>query len=121
MSKDRYKDECPDAAVKFSDQRFSNLIFFPVQVNGREVTAYFDTGASLSFVSRSLSEELKLPLLDSQSRGGNNQGEIFSFPLAEVEKIELGGNCTGKSTVGILPEGALDVGQDENETASRHP
>jgi len=114
MNKNRNTEDCPDAAIKFSDQRFANLIFFPIQVNGREVTAYFDTGASLSFVSRSLSEELKLPLLESQLRGGNNQGEIRSFPLAEVEKIELGGNCTGRLTVGILPEGALDVGKDED-------
>lgn len=107
------KVESTDPVTAFSDQPFANLIFLPMRVHGREVTAFFDTGASLSFVSKSLSEELQLPLLKAQRRGGNNQGRMFSFPLAVVENMELGGISTGKVTVGILPEGALDMGKDE--------
>ena len=108
------KEDQLKAVIRFSDQKFANLLFIPVQVNGKEVIAYFDTGASLSFVSKSLSEELKLPILQSKSHGGNNQGKIFSFPLTEVERILLGSYAIEKLTFGVLPDGALDFGEDEN-------
>jgi len=113
MSRIFNKEDHLKAVIRFSDQKFANLLFIPVKVKGKEVIAYFDTGASLSFVSKSLSEELKLPPLQSQSHGGNNQGKIFSFPLTEVERILLGGYSIEKLTVGVLPDGALDFGEDE--------
>ena len=29
--------------LRFSDRPFANLIFFPVRINGAEVTAWFDS------------------------------------------------------------------------------
>lgn len=99
----------------FSDKVFENLIFIPVTVNGIEVTALFDTGAGMSFVSKSIAEQFGGLRMKSSVTGGNNQGITNTYQTICVNSIQIGKTIWKEQTVGILPDEALDFGED-----SRH-
>lgn len=96
----------------FSDKVFENLIFIPVIVNGIEATALFDTGAGMSFVSKSIVEQFGELRMKSSVTGGNNQGITNSYQTICVDSIQIGNTIWKEQTVGILPDEALDFGED---------
>jgi len=99
--------------IPFDRTAFANLIFLPVRLGGFPATALFDTGASVSFLSRSAAAAAGvLPLADS-ARAGNNNGAVLSFQKGRLRALSLGTLTLHDLTVGILEDGALDFNPDE--------
>ncbi|MCM1103808.1 MAG: retroviral-like aspartic protease family protein [Clostridium sp.] len=101
--------------IPFSDQTFENLIFLPITVNDTEVTALFDTGAGMSFLSQSMADRLGDLQTRSSVRGGNNQGVENTYQTVCVNRIQIGTMLLTAQDIGILPDEALNFGED-----SRH-
>lgn len=104
-----------DNHVIFSNNSFENLIFLPVTLNGITVTAMFDTGAQLSFISKSVSEKLGEYSADSPLKGGNNQGHETAFETVSVKNVAIGNFSFAQQRMGVLPDQALDFGEDSRQ------
>ena len=85
-----------------------DLIRVPVRVNGTEVLAVLDTGASYSIVTRSFAGRVSLrEIPDSDAWGrGLHQKEI-PLTFGAVNRLELGGRTVTNVPVMIMPDEAL--------------
>ena len=99
--------------IRFSDKPFANLIFIPVRLNGTEVTAWFDTGAAMSFVTEGTAKRAGITAEKRSLRAGNNNGGTFGFQTGQLERLTVGNHTLTDLTVGILPDEMLDFGCDD--------
>lgn len=97
--------------LSFTQKKFAGLIFLPVVINGRRVTAFFDTGAGMSFLRSSLAEEMGLQM-KSELRGGNNQGKTMDFRTVTIRSLVLGEERMENISAGLVPDESLDFGPD---------
>ena len=97
----------------FSESKFANLIFLPIQVNFQKIIAFFDTGASISFIKESVAKKLGLKLNKDIKKGGNNNGGEFEFSTCTVENINIGNINISNVIVGVIHDESLDFGTDD--------
>jgi hypothetical protein len=101
--------------ICFSDKPFANLIFFPVRLNGAEVTAWFDTGAAMSFVTEHTARRAGITAAEQNLRAGNNTGATFEFRTGRLERLTAANCALVELNVGILPDKMLEFGCDDEE------
>lgn len=73
-----------------SNRKFENLLFVDVQIQGREATALFDTGAGMSVIARSLLDALDGVQKSEALSAGNNNGLVRTLPTAVVSSVQIG-------------------------------
>lgn len=99
--------------IGFSENAFCNLIFIPVTLNGVRMTALFDTGAAMSFVTASAAAQAGIVSNGGTVTCGNNNGEILQNATGELEYLQIADRKIREIAVGILPDAAFDFGTDE--------
>ncbi len=105
--------------LNFSDCRFENLIFITVSINGHDVNAMFDTGAGMSFITKSMAEKLGGRIEKASLKAGNNQGVVQSFDTVCFDSVRVGNMTVPVQTMGILSDVALT--QTEDSKHNRFP
>lgn len=98
--------------IPFSDKTFENLIFIPVILNNKTVIALFDTGAGMSFITESTVKQLGDLQMMSSITVGNNQEKVSSYETTVIDHIQIGDRVLLAQEVGILPDTALEFGED---------
>lgn len=73
-----------------SNRKFENLLFVDVQIQGREATALFDTGAGMSVIARSLLDALDGVQKSEALSAGNNNGLVRTLPTAVISSVQIG-------------------------------
>ena len=73
-----------------SDDKFGNLLFVNVLIDGVDTVALFDTGAAMSVVTKSLLEKLGKNEENEHLKAGNNSGKIQSLPTVAVSNVQIG-------------------------------
>lgn len=99
--------------ISLSEETFANLILLPVRLNGVEVTAWFDTGASMSFVTETTAKRAKIAPSERALRAGNNNGGGFDFQIGQLDLLTLGKHEITDVNVGILNDEMFDFGTDD--------
>lgn len=105
--------------LHLSDSRFENLIFITVDINGHDVKAMFDTGAGMSFITKSMAEKLGGKTEKVSLKAGNNQGVVQSFDTVSFDSVRVGNMPVPVDTMGVLPDEALT--QTEDSKHNRFP
>ena len=105
--------------LHFSDSRFENLIFITVNINGHDVTAMFDTGAGMSFITKGMAEKLGGKTEKAPLKAGNNQGVVRSFDTVRFDSVRVGNMTVPVQMMGVLPDEALT--QMEDSKHNRFP
>lgn len=98
--------------IHFSNRTFENLIFIPVTLNNITVTAMFDTGAVMSFITESTVKQLSGLQIMSSIKAGNNQGEVNRYETVMINNVQIGNMILSTQEIGILPDAALEFGED---------
>lgn len=99
--------------LSFSSKRFANLIFLPIQLQGMQMTACFDTGASISVLTESTAKKLSMKKQNQILHAGNNQGTALSLETGVLEELCIQNRKLTNVCLGILPDRAFDFGQDD--------
>lgn len=99
--------------IGFSDKAFANLIFFPVRLNGTEITAWFDTGAAMSLVTEHTAQRAGISATEQSLHACNNNGGSFGFRTGQLGRLAVGKHELTDLAVGILPDKMLDFGCDD--------
>lgn len=94
-----------------SEKRYENLLFLSLKVDGKEITAYVDTDAGLTFFKESFANLLGISK-ESEAKGGNNQGEVLPFSMGVLKEFDFLGFKIPDLSVGILPDKALVFPED---------
>lgn len=100
--------------LSFSSKRFANLIFLPIQLQGMQMTACFDTGASISIITESTAKKLSMKKQNQILPAGNNQGTDLSLETGTLEELCILDRKLTDVCLGILPDRAFDFGQDDD-------
>lgn len=100
-------------ALSFSEKRFFGLIFLPVSLNSHPMTAMFDTGAGMTIMPTRTAAAIGLEWDGGVRHGGNNQNQPLTLETGRVKHLQLETVTLTGQTVGVLPDSAFDVGQDD--------
>lgn len=96
----------------FLEDKFDNLIFLPIQINFQKTIAFFDTGASISFIKESVAKKIGLKFNKEIKKVGNNNGGEFELSTCTVENINIGDINISNVIVGVISDESLDFGTD---------
>lgn len=101
-----------DKKYKLNNNLFDKLIFITVKIDGKDILAMFDTGASISVISRSLANEFNYQNSRSLS-ACNNNGKKFAVETCFFDGIEICGLAIDNIEIGIITDEYLDFGVDD--------
>lgn len=100
-------------AINMPKERFMNLFLINVIIDEETIPLVFDTGASITVISESLSKSVKaIPLSDSVT-AGNNTGNIETVFKSIIPKLRIGNNTIKNLSLIVVPDDNLDFGIDE--------
>ena len=86
-----------------SNKKFANLKFVDISINQTDTVALFDTGASMSAISRSLLSMLNISQESCKTvKAGNNNGHIMNLQTAVLPKITIGNVNMDNLTVLVI-------------------
>lgn len=102
-----------ETRVDFCVKPFANLIFLPVNLSGVALTAMFDTGAGLSFVSETAARLAGIQEACGSARVGNNNGDVSAIKLSRLARLNLGGQTLCDLPIGLLPDDKMAFEDEE--------
>lgn len=102
----------PNKEYRLKNDLFDSLIFITVKVGAEDISAMFDTGASISIISQSLAKRLN-SVPDQSVTARNNNGKPLTLDIGGLDRIEICGLPIENVKVGILPDNSFDFGFDD--------
>ncbi len=105
--------------INMSKERFINLFLINIIINNKKIALVFDTGASITAISESVSDSIgAVPLNDPVTVGGNTgRTELVYKSIIPDFKIE--NNTIKNLNVIVVPDKKLDFGYDEEGNSLR--
>jgi len=98
--------------LQVSDVKIANLMLINLNNAYDYVPLVFDTGASITVMSKSTSKIFGAKKLDTTVRGGGNTGLIKEMNLYNIEQIRLGNIVLNSLNVVVVEDESLDFGLD---------
>lgn len=102
-----------DKSILELSHKFANLFFIDIFLNDNKITVMFDTGASVTVLNESAIKMLKAEITESTIKAGGSAGKVGDYKTAIVKKIDIGNNVIEEHEVVIVPDKALQFGQDD--------
>lgn len=100
--------------IKMSNKCIANLFLIDVLIGTRKIPFVFDTGASLTVISKSISESVGAVALDGLIAGGGNANIRISGSKRFIDSMQIGEAKIYNLPVAVLPDESLDFGLDED-------
>ena len=101
--------------IKMSKTKFENLFLIDVSFKEQTIPFVFDTGASITVISKSVSKMIGAILTEDVVVGGGNSNRLASFKTSVISSLNIGKIQIENITVVAVDDENLDFGVDENE------
>lgn len=99
--------------VAMSHERLANLFLIDLFIGTQAIPFVFDTGASMTVISESVSKLAGAAVLGEPITGGGNANARISASKALIASMRIGEIGVHNLPVSVLPDASLDFGLDE--------
>lgn len=101
--------------IEMSKTKFENLFLIDVSFEDRIIPFVFDTGASITVISKSVSKLIGAIPTEDTIVGGGNSNMLASLKTNVISFLKIGNTQIENITVVAVDDEDLDFGVDENE------
>ena len=102
-----------------SINRFVGLYLIDVSANGASIPLVFDTGGSISLVTKSTARALGAQPTGTSVTGSGNAGSFLTMETVLIPDVRLGQTVLTDVQAVVLDDAALDFGTDDDGTPIR--
>lgn len=100
--------------IEMPKTKFENLFFIDVSIEGQIIPFVFDTGASITVISKSVSKLIGATPSEDTVVGGGNSNMLASLSTSVISTLKIGNTQIENITVVAVDDERLDFGVDEN-------
>lgn len=101
--------------IPFSSSTLANLIFIDVKIHGIIIPLVFDTGATFTVMSSSLSSLAGAEAFGQVVRGGGNAGMILSAEKMTLDQLSIGPILVENLSVMVVPDENLVFSSEDTQ------
>lgn len=100
-------------SINMSKERFVNLFLIDIIVGDKTIPLIFDTGGSITAISKSVADSIGAVILPDSVKVGGNTGNTLEVSKRIMPTFIIGNNTIENSTVIVAPDKQFDFGLDE--------
>ncbi len=100
--------------IPFSSSTLENLVFVDVLLHGQLIPMIFDTGATMTVISSSISSLVEAKSTGEIIKGGGNSGKILTAEKRIIDSLSLGPATIEDLSVMVLPDENLVFCPDDS-------
>ncbi len=101
--------------MAFSSSTLENLVFVDVLIHGELIPMVFDTGASMTIISSSVSSLVQAKSTGEVLKGGGNAGIILTAEKRTLQNLSIGSTLIENLSVMVLPDENLVFCPDDSD------
>lgn len=101
-------------SICMSKERIANLILIDVMIGPVSIPFVFDTGATMTLMSKTVAEEIGATETEKTLEAGGSAGKQIELKTAVIDCMQIGQARIFNKEVAVVPDHALDFGVDDD-------